>query len=60
LIIILSRDKETQCEVMDRLMQMIIREEFDQEDATALAACLTQILAPYFEGNLLPQELDDE
>lgn len=53
-------DKETQCEIMDRLIQLIVRDEFDQEDARTLATCLCKILSAYFENSLLPQELDDE
>ena len=53
-------DKESQCELMDRLMQVIIREEFEQEDALALSKCLCQILYNHFEGSLFPQELDEE
>jgi len=53
-------DKEAQCELIDQMMQEIIREEFEQEDATAVAACLCQTLHTQFEPSILPQELDDE
>lgn len=53
-------DKEAQCEVIDQMMQEIIREEFEQEDAVALAACLCQTLHSQFEPSILPQELDEE
>jgi len=42
------------------MMQEIIREEFEQEDAVALAACLCQTLHSQFEPSILPQELDEE
>jgi len=42
------------------MMQEIIREEFEQEDASALAACLCQTLHSQFEPSILPQELDEE
>jgi len=42
------------------MMQEIIREEFKQEDASALAACLCQTLHSQFEPSILPQELDEE
>lgn len=45
---------------MDRLMQVIIREEFEQEDAANLATCLCHILRSHFESNVMPQEIDDE
>jgi len=41
-------------------MQEIIREEFEQEDASALAPCLCQTLHSQFEPSILPQELDEE
>jgi len=53
-------DKEAQCELIDQMMQEIIREEFEQEDALALAACLCQTLHSQFEPSILPQELDEE
>jgi len=53
-------DKEAQCELIDQMMQEIIREEFEQEDATALGACLCQTLHSQFEPSILPQELDEE
>ena len=46
--------------MMESLLQNIIRQEFDQDDAIALASCLCQILQPHFEGKLFPLELDDE
>jgi len=45
---------------MDQMMQEIIREEFEQEDASALAPCLCQTLHSQFEPSILPQELDEE
>jgi len=53
-------DKEAQCELIDQMMQEIIREEFEQEDASALAPCLCQTLHSQFEPSILPQELDEE
>ena len=41
-------------------MQEMIREEFEQEDASALAPCLCQTLHSQFEPSILPQELDEE
>jgi len=53
-------DKEAQCELIDQMMQEMIREEFEQEDASVLAACLCQTLHSQFEPSILPQEIDDE
>ncbi|KAK3097008.1 hypothetical protein FSP39_005554 [Pinctada imbricata] len=56
-----EKDQEIQCEVMDRLLQMMLREdEFDQDLAVPLSACLCQILSTQFNNNLFPQELDEE
>jgi hypothetical protein len=53
-------DKESQCELVDRLMQVVMREDFVQEDASNLAACLCHILRNHFISSILPQEIDDE
>ncbi|XP_050400889.1 integrator complex subunit 3 [Patella vulgata] len=54
-------DQETQCELVDRLMQFVIQEdEFDQEMASTLATCLCQILSPQFFKTLFPLDVDDE
>ncbi|XP_071116601.1 integrator complex subunit 3-like [Haliotis cracherodii] len=54
-------DQESQCEVIDRLMQAVIQQDdFDQDVATPLAVCLCQILSTQFSLNLFPQEIDEE
>lgn len=54
-------DQEIQCEIMDRLMQTVVREdEFDSEMAVTLAICLCQILSVQFNNNIFPQDIDDE
>ncbi|KAL5004662.1 hypothetical protein ScPMuIL_018118 [Solemya velum] len=56
-----EEDQEMQCEIMDRLVQTVIREDdFDQDVATPLSICLCQILSSQFNNNLFPQELDEE
>ncbi|CAI9735301.1 Hypothetical predicted protein [Octopus vulgaris] len=54
-------DQEVQCEIIDKLVQHILRDEdFDQDMASTLAICLCQILGHLFMSNLFPQEVDEE
>ncbi|KAI0237347.1 Integrator complex subunit 3 [Lamellibrachia satsuma] len=53
-------DNEAQCELMDQLMQTIIREEFDQDTAMILATCLCQLTAAQLNNSILPHDFDDE
>lgn len=56
-----ENDQEIQCEIMDRLMQTIVREdEFDSDLTSTLAICLCQILISQFNNNIFPTEVDDE
>ncbi|KAH9500797.1 Integrator complex subunit 3 [Bulinus truncatus] len=56
-----ERNQEMQCDLTDKLMQVVIQEEdFDQEQASGLATCLCQILNPQFQAKLFPQEIDEE
>ncbi|XP_060581601.1 integrator complex subunit 3-like, partial [Ruditapes philippinarum] len=56
-----ENDQEIQCEIMDRLMQMVVREdEFDSDMTTTLAVCLCQILISQFNNNIFPAEIDEE
>ncbi|KAI8777522.1 integrator complex subunit 3-like isoform X1 [Biomphalaria glabrata] len=56
-----ERNQEMQCDLTDKLMQVVIQEEdFDQEQASALATCLCQILNPEFHSKLFPQDIDEE
>ncbi|XP_064474957.1 integrator complex subunit 3-like [Ornithodoros turicata] len=56
-----EKDSESQCEIVERLLQAILREEdFDQDTATSIGTCLAQILDNEFTRRLLPQEPDDE
>lgn len=54
-------DQEVQCELMDKIVQYILRDEdFDQDMAATLATCLCQILSNLCINNLFPQEVDEE
>lgn len=57
-----EKDQEIQCEVMDRLLQTILREDECDLDMTGapLAACICQILASQLSSNLFPKEQDEE
>lgn len=56
-----EKNSEIQCEIVEGLLQDILREEdFDQDTATSLGTCLAQILDSEFTRKLFPQELDDE
>ncbi|XP_052100494.1 integrator complex subunit 3-like isoform X1 [Mytilus californianus] len=55
-----EKDQEIQCESMDRLMQMVVKDEEFDEMAYSLSHCLCQILVNHFSSNLFPMELDDE
>lgn len=56
-----ENDQEIQCEIMDRLMQTVVREdEFDSEMAVTLAICLCQILIAKFSNRIFPEVVDDE
>lgn len=56
-----EKNSEVQCEIVERLLQEILREEdFDQDTATSIGTCLAQILDNEFTRKLFPQELDDE
>ncbi|XP_059154214.1 integrator complex subunit 3-like isoform X2 [Physella acuta] len=56
-----ERNQEMQCDLTDKLMQVVIQEDdFDQDQASVLATCLCQILSPQFHKKLFPQEIDEE
>lgn len=58
--LITEKDQEIQCESMDRLMQMVVKDEEFDEMVEPLANCLCQILVGHFSSNLFPMDLDDE
>ncbi|KAM7285580.1 integrator complex subunit 3 [Ixodes scapularis] len=56
-----EKNSEVQCEIVEGLLQEVLREEdFDQDTATSIGTCLAQILDNEFTRKLFPQELDDE
>ncbi|XP_057684212.1 integrator complex subunit 3 isoform X2 [Corythoichthys intestinalis] len=55
-----SSDTETQCEVMQDIVDLILEEDFDTEQMSALASCLAEIFKEHFRGDVLPEDITDE
>ncbi|XP_061680410.1 integrator complex subunit 3 isoform X1 [Syngnathoides biaculeatus] len=55
-----SSDTETQCEVMQDIVDLILEEDFDTEQMSALASCLAEIFKEHFRGDVLPDDITDE
>lgn len=55
-----EKDGETRCEIMEKLLEAVLQEEFDQDVTSNLGLCLAQILSDEFCRKIFPQEVDDE
>uniref|UniRef100_A0A3P8WPK8 Integrator complex subunit 3 n=1 Tax=Cynoglossus semilaevis TaxID=244447 RepID=A0A3P8WPK8_CYNSE len=55
-----SSDTETQCEVMQEIVDLILEEDFDTEQMSALASCLSELFKDHFRGDVLPEEITEE
>ncbi|KAG8191408.1 hypothetical protein JTE90_010584 [Oedothorax gibbosus] len=55
-----EKDGETRCEIMERLLEAVLQEEFDQDVTSTLGLCLAQILSDEFCRKIFPTEVDDE
>lgn len=55
-----TSDTEGQCEVMQDLVDLILEEDFDQEQMPSLASCLAELFKEHFRGDVLPEELSEE
>ncbi|XP_077362341.1 integrator complex subunit 3 isoform X3 [Festucalex cinctus] len=55
-----SSDTETQCEVMQDIVDLILEDDFDTEQMSALASCLAEIFKEHFRGDVLPEDITDE
>uniref|UniRef100_A0AAY4E7X8 Integrator complex subunit 3 n=1 Tax=Denticeps clupeoides TaxID=299321 RepID=A0AAY4E7X8_9TELE len=53
-------DTETQCEVMQEIVDLILEEDFDSEQMSALASCLAELFKSHFRGDVLPEEITEE
>ncbi|TDH15598.1 hypothetical protein EPR50_G00010550 [Perca flavescens] len=55
-----TSDTETQCEVMQEVVDLIMEEDFDPEQMSALASCLAELFKDHFRGDVLPDDITDE
>ncbi|KAF7647220.1 hypothetical protein LDENG_00175750 [Lucifuga dentata] len=55
-----SSDTETQCEVMQEIVDLILEEDFDSEQMSTLASCLAELFKDHFRGDVLPEEVTEE
>uniref|UniRef100_A0A8C2WYG7 Integrator complex subunit 3 n=1 Tax=Cyclopterus lumpus TaxID=8103 RepID=A0A8C2WYG7_CYCLU len=55
-----TSDTETQCEVMQEIVDLILEEDFDSEQMSALASCLAELFKDHFRGDVLPDEITEE
>uniref|UniRef100_A0A7N8XDN3 Integrator complex subunit 3 n=1 Tax=Mastacembelus armatus TaxID=205130 RepID=A0A7N8XDN3_9TELE len=55
-----TSDPETQCEVMQEIVDLILEEDFDSEQMSALASCLSELFKDHFRGDVLPEEITEE
>uniref|UniRef100_A0A672ZB37 Integrator complex subunit 3 n=1 Tax=Sphaeramia orbicularis TaxID=375764 RepID=A0A672ZB37_9TELE len=55
-----TSDTETQCEVMQEIVDLILEEDFDSEQMSALASCLSELFKDHFRGDVLPEEITEE
>uniref|UniRef100_A0A8B9JL92 Integrator complex subunit 3 n=1 Tax=Astyanax mexicanus TaxID=7994 RepID=A0A8B9JL92_ASTMX len=53
-------DTETQCEVMQEIVDLILEEDFESEQMSALASCLAELFKSHFRGDVLPEEITEE
>ncbi|XP_030597784.1 integrator complex subunit 3 isoform X2 [Archocentrus centrarchus] len=55
-----TSDTETQCEVMQEIVDLILEEDFDTEQMSAMASCLAELFKDHFRGEVLPEEITEE
>ncbi|KAM6974675.1 integrator complex subunit 3 [Tautogolabrus adspersus] len=55
-----TSDTETQCEVMQEIVDLILEEDFDTEQMSSLASCLAELFKDHFRGDVLPEEITEE
>ncbi|XP_023254233.1 integrator complex subunit 3-like, partial [Seriola lalandi dorsalis] len=54
-----TSDTETQCEVMQEIVDLILEEDFDTEQMSAMASCLSELFKDHFRGDVLPEEITE-
>lgn len=55
-----TSDTETQCEVMQEIVDLVLEDDFDTEQMSALASCLSELFKEHFRGDVLPDEITEE
>ncbi|XP_072226725.1 integrator complex subunit 3 isoform X2 [Leuresthes tenuis] len=55
-----TSDTETQCEMMQEIVDLILEEDFDSEQMSALVSCLAELFKDHFRGDVLPEEITEE
>uniref|UniRef100_A0A8C7WMU0 Integrator complex subunit 3 n=1 Tax=Oryzias sinensis TaxID=183150 RepID=A0A8C7WMU0_9TELE len=55
-----TSDTESQCEVMQEIVDLILEEDFDTEQMSGLASCLSELFKEHFRGEVLPDEITEE
>ncbi|XP_028296665.1 integrator complex subunit 3 isoform X1 [Gouania willdenowi] len=55
-----SSDTEAQCEVMQEIVDLILEEDFDTEQMSSMASCLSEIFRDHFRGDVLPDDITEE
>ncbi|XP_072284754.1 integrator complex subunit 3 [Pyxicephalus adspersus] len=53
-------DMESQCELMQDIVEQILEDEFDSEQLSVLASCLHELFKHHFRGEVLPEEITDD
>uniref|UniRef100_A0A8C6WTA1 Integrator complex subunit 3 n=1 Tax=Neogobius melanostomus TaxID=47308 RepID=A0A8C6WTA1_9GOBI len=55
-----TSDTETQCEVMQEIVDLVLEDDFDTEQMSALVSCLSELFKEHFRGDVLPDEITEE
>ncbi|KAG8545384.1 hypothetical protein GDO81_020948 [Engystomops pustulosus] len=53
-------DMESQCELMQDIVEQILEDDFDAEQLSVLASCLQELFKAHFRGEVLPEEITEE
>lgn len=55
-----TEDKEAQCGAMERLVQVLIQEDQDEETTSTIATCVCSVLRDQIEAKILPEDVNEE
>ncbi|KAM9294593.1 LOW QUALITY PROTEIN: integrator complex subunit 3 [Gastrophryne carolinensis] len=53
-------DMESQCELMQDIVEQVLEDDFDSEQVSVLASCLHELFKAHFRGEVLPEEITEE